>query len=133
MNLLSHSSLMNSDSVMQARIVIMGQKRKRNCSRSAENENDCDLLYNFDQSTPPTSSTNVAVNHLLLVGVGEGNERQGRMRRRMESPSRQFSDPRAGSGQRVQVEDQGPAPAWQRSTEGESHVMWFLFTGTLYI
>lgn len=113
--------LMNSDSVMQAHIVIMGQKRKRSCSRSAEN--DYDLMYNLDQNTLPTSSTNVAVNHLQPVGAGEG-------RRRMESPSRQFSD---SSGQKVKVEDQGTAPAWQRSTEGESRVMWFLFTGALYI
>lgn len=116
-NLLSHHSLflqlLNSDSVIQAHIVIMGQKRKRSCSRSAEAENACDLLYNFDQSAPPTFSTNVAVKHLQPVGVGEGNERPGRKRRR------------AGSGQKVKVEDhQGTA---QRSTEGESHVMpvWF--------
>ncbi|KAL0190482.1 hypothetical protein M9458_013180, partial [Cirrhinus mrigala] len=96
----------------------MAQKRKISCF---ENENDCDLVYNFDQSAPPTSSTNVAVNHLRPVDAGEENERQTRKRRKIssfpESPSHHFSDPRASSGQNVKVEDQGPAPEWQRSTE----------------
>ncbi|ROL41731.1 hypothetical protein DPX16_9322 [Anabarilius grahami] len=103
---------LNSDSVIQAHIVIIGLKRKISCSRSSKAENACDLLYNFDQSLP-TSNTNVAVKHLQPVGVGEENERRGR-KRRMESPSRYFSDPRADSGQKVKVEDQ-----WQRSTEDQ--------------